>query len=54
MSNPYGLPEATNRPHIKATKKLNLKGREGQQIVKSETKLTLKTHDKTFKKLADM
>nr|MBP8111658.1 acetyltransferase [Agitococcus sp.] len=29
-------------------------GEAGRQIVKSETKLALRTHVKTFKKLADM
>ena len=52
--NPYGLPQTKNRPKVKATKKLDLSGNEGQQIIKSETKLTLRTHQKTFKKLADM
>ena len=52
--NPYGLPQAENRPKIKATKKLDLSGEEGKQIVKSETKIALRTHPKTFKKLADM
>ena len=52
--NPYGLPQATNRPKIKATKQLNLIGDEGKQIIKSETKLVLRTHQKTFEKLADM
>lgn len=53
-TNKYGLPEAQNRPHIKATKKLDLNGLEGKQIVLSETKLTLRTHKKTFEKLANM
>ena len=42
------------RPKIKATKKLDLSGDAGRQIIKSETKLALRTHAKTFKKLADM
>ena len=52
--NKYGLPQSSKRPHIKASKPLDLSGLEGRQIVKSETKLTLRTHNKTFKKLADM
>ncbi len=41
-------------PKIKATKKLDLSGDAGRQIIKSETKLALRTHPETFKKLADM
>ena len=52
--NPYGLPQASNRPKVKATKKLNLNSEEGKQIIKSETKLVLRTYRKTFEKLADM
>ncbi|MDD9157404.1 acetyltransferase [Aliivibrio sp. S4TY2] len=49
----YGV-GAVERPKIKATKHLDLSGAHGQQIVKSETKLALRTHRKTFEKLADM
>lgn len=49
----YGL-TAITRPKIKATKRLDLTGDQGQKIVKSETKLVLRTHHQTFKKLADM
>lgn len=49
----YGV-VAVKRPKIKATKTLDLSGDSGQQIVKSETKLALRTHQKTFTKLADM
>ncbi|EWH12070.1 GCN5-related N-acetyltransferase [Catenovulum agarivorans DS-2] len=49
----YGV-KAVTRPHIAATKQLDLSGAEGQQIVKSETKLVLRTHKKTFDKLAHM
>ncbi len=49
----YGV-KAVTRPKVKATKKLDLSGESGQQIVKSESKLALRTHKKTFKKLADM
>ncbi|WP_020209155.1 hypothetical protein [Gilvimarinus chinensis] len=49
----YGV-RPVERPKIKATKKLDLSGVAGQQIVKSETKLALRTHRKTFEKLADM
>lgn len=49
----YGV-EPIARPKIIATKQLDLSGIYGQQIVKSETKLALRTHKKTFQKLADM
>ncbi|WP_114416533.1 acetyltransferase [Marinospirillum perlucidum] len=49
----YGV-VAVKRPRIKATKKLDLSGDAGRQIVQSETKLALRTHRKTFSKLADM
>ncbi|WIG69883.1 acetyltransferase [Photobacterium damselae] len=49
----YGV-TAIDRPKIKATKHLDLSGVYGQQIVKSESKLALRTHRKTFEKLADM
>lgn len=49
----YGV-QAVSRPKIQATKQLDLTGLSGQQIVKSETKLVLRSHIQTFKKLADM
>lgn len=49
----YGV-QAVTRPKIKATKQLDLSGVLGRQIIKSETKLVLRTHPKTFQKLADM
>lgn len=49
----YGV-TAVDRPAIKAVKQLDLSGVYGEQIVKSETKLVLRTHKKTFDKLADM
>lgn len=49
----YGV-KPINRPKIVATKKLDLTGEQGQQIVKFETKLVLRTHKETFKRLADM
>ena len=49
----YGV-AAVERPKIQATKQLDLSGDTGRQIVKSETKLALRTHSKTFKRLADM
>ena len=49
----YGV-KAVKRPEIKAAKNLDLTGELGEQIVKSETKLVLRTHRKTFEKLAHM
>ena len=49
----YGV-TAVERPKIKAVKKLDLTGDTGKQIILSETKLALRTHKNTFKKLADM
>lgn len=49
----YGV-KIVERPKIAATKSLDLAGEYGQQIVRSETKLALRTHKQTFKKLADM
>lgn len=53
MKSRYGV-SAVTRPRIRATKALDLSGLAGQQIVKSETKLVLRTHKATFKKLGDM
>ncbi|AYA65475.1 acetyltransferase [Alteromonas sp. RKMC-009] len=39
----YGV-KAVKRPRIVASKKLDLSGESGQQIVKSETKLVLRRH----------
>lgn len=49
----YGI-KLVHRPQIKPIKKLDLSGDYGIQIVKSETKLVLRTHKKTFERLADM
>jgi hypothetical protein len=51
--NSYGV-SIVERPKVKAIKKLDLDGDSGKQIVYSETKLVLRTHKKTFQKLADM
>jgi hypothetical protein len=49
----YGV-KPVKRPKIVAEKILDLRNESGKQIVLSETKLVLRTHAKTFKKLADM
>lgn len=54
ISEKYAIPAVPARPHIKASVKLDLNGPQGRQIVKSETKLVLRTHAVTFQRLADM
>ena len=49
----YGV-KKIKRPHIKATKMLDLNGDSGEQIIKSETKRVLRKHSKAFRKLASM
>jgi len=49
----YGF-KSIQRPRIQASVELNLASEEGKQIVKSETKLILIKHKKTFEKLAHM
>ncbi len=49
----YGV-KAVKRPKIKPKKSLNLEGQEGEQIILSETKLVMRTHKNTFRRLADM
>lgn len=49
----YGV-KPVHRIPMPATKKLDLGGEEGKQIIESETKLALLRHSKTLKKLADM
>jgi hypothetical protein len=46
--------ETSNKTQSASDKKLDLGNDLGKQIVLSETKLVLRTHAKTFKKLADM
>ena len=47
----YGV-EIVPRPAIKATKKLDLNGKIGEEIIKSLTKLILIRHQKAFKRLS--
>ncbi len=49
----YGV-KPVERPKIKCKHSFDLSGDQGKQIIKSETKLVLRSHQKTFKKLADM
>lgn len=56
MENPlkkYGV-KIVPRPKIKVSKKLDLTGKEGEEIVEYETKLLLIRHKKAFERLADL
>ncbi|WP_089603600.1 acetyltransferase [Acinetobacter piscicola] len=47
----YGV-EIIPRPAIKATKRLDLNGKMGEEMIKSLTKLILIRHQKAFKRLS--
>ena len=49
----YGV-EIVDRPKIRPTKELNLKGKEGEKIIRLLTKKILIRHEKTFKRLSEM
>ncbi|WP_336622206.1 acetyltransferase [Acinetobacter sp.] len=49
----YGV-EIVDRPKIRPTKELDLRGKEGEKLVRLLTKKILIRHEKTFKRLADM
>ena len=49
----YGV-EIVPRPVIKATKKLDLNGKMGEQMIESLTKVILIRHQKSFKRLSEM
>lgn len=49
----YGV-EIIPRPAIKATKRLDLNGKMGEEMIKSLTKLILIRHQKAFKRLSEM
>ena len=49
----YGL-KPVKRPKIKVTRELDLSGENGREIIRSKTKLVLRVHKNTFKKLAEM
>ena len=46
--------EIVERPKIRPTKELNLKGKEGEKIIRLLTKKILIRHEKTFKRLSEM
>lgn len=49
----YGI-EIIDRPKIKPIKKLDLSGKNGEEIIKLLTEKILIRHEKTFKRLKDM
>ena len=49
----YGI-EIIDRPKIKPIKKLDLSGKNGEEIIKLLTEKRLIRHEKTFKRLEDM
>ena len=49
----YGI-ESIDRPKIKPIKKLDLSGKNGDEIIKLLTEKILIRHEKTFKRLDDM
>lgn len=49
----YGI-EIVPRPAIKATKKLDLNGKMGEEMIESLTKVILIRHQKSFKRLSEM
>ncbi|MEG0619357.1 MAG: acetyltransferase [Bacilli bacterium] len=49
----YGV-EIVDRPKIRPTKKLDLSGKNGEEIIKSLTEKILIRHEKTFKSLEGM
>lgn len=49
----YGI-EVIDRPKIKPIKKLDLSGKNGEEIIKLLTEKILIRHEKTFKRLEDM
>ena len=49
----YGV-EIVPRPAIKGTKKLDLSGKVGEEMIKSLTVIILIRHQKAFKRLSEM
>lgn len=49
----YGI-EIIDRPKIKPIKKLDLSGKNGEEIIKLLTEKILIRHEKTLKRLEDM
>ena len=53
MKDRYGV-NYIARPHIKATKKFELTGEIGKEVIKAETEKVLRIHKKTFERLSQM
>jgi hypothetical protein len=49
--NQFGLPQAINRPHVPATKQLDLSGADGQLLVKQITERVIMKFARTLNKL---
>lgn len=49
----YGV-KPVSRPKVRLSRELNLSSLAGKEIVRSNTKLVMQLHKKTFSKLADM
>lgn len=52
--NQFGLPQAINRPHVPATKQLDLSGPEGLLLVKQTTEHVIMKFACTLNKLEKM
>lgn len=52
--NQFGLPQAINRPHIPATKQLDLSGLDGQALIKITTKQVIIKFARTLARLEQM
>ena len=52
--NQFGLPQAINRPHIPATKQLDLSGLEGQALIKNTTERVIIKFASTLTRLGQM
>lgn len=52
--NQFGLPQTINRPHIPASKQLDLSGPEGQALIKQTTERVMERFARTMAKLERM
>lgn len=54
FTNQFGLPQAINRPHVPATKQLDLSGPEGQLLIKETIERVIIKFAHTLTKLEKM
>lgn len=54
MINQFGSPQAINRPHVPATKELDLSGDAGKQRIAQDMAVILKKFARTFERLEQM